>query len=458
LIVDDLTMESNVLNDHVEGLPAQERRRFSVNVAITIAARVLMLASALGTSIVVAHWFGTAGVGLLAAISVLLALSVQLGSLGLPSANTFFIAQDRSTFPRVWSNALSFGLVIGFLISAVLILTARSHASWFGNVPASLITIAAFGIPAQLITLLGLNVLLGIERIDRFNLLDAIGQFLLLLNALLVVALSTGLLGLVSFNTAAALLMSVIVVVVIFRTKRTTPGKIFDVDFDLFKRMLRYGLKFHVANLSWIVILRADLLIVNHFRSTEEAGVYAVATQMSSLLLLLPGIIGTLLFPRVAAEPDSRGSFTMRITRHTAFVMLLICVVAATVSFALPFVYGSAFKDSTIQLLILIPGIYLMGIESVMVQHFTGQGLPIAIPIFWVVALIANISLNLAVIPIFGARGAACVSTFTYSLMFALVAVYFRHKTKNTLSTALLLRRSELGELLSAARVSLFRR
>ncbi len=452
-------MEGNVQNELVEGLdPGRERQRFSVNVATTIAARVLMLASALGTSIVVAHWFGAAGVGILAAISVLLALSVQLGSLGLPSANTYFIAQDRSKFPSIWSNALSFGLLTGCMISVGLILTARSHPSWFGDVPASFITIAAFAIPSQLITLLGLNVLLGIERIDRFNLIDAVGQFVLLLNALLAVVLSTGLLALVSFNTGAAALISVVVVVVITRTNQKAAQRLFDFDFDLFKRVLRYGLKFHVSNLAWIVILRADLLIVNHFRGTEEAGVYAVATQMSSLLLLLPGIIGTLLFPRVASEPDSKGSFTMRITRHTTFIMLLICLVAAPLSFGLPFVYGTAFKDSTIQLLVLIPGIYLMGIESVMVQHFTGQGLPIAIPIFWTIALIANVSLNLVAIPIFGAMGAACVSTLTYTLMFALVAGYFRLKTRNALSTALLLQRSELVDLLSMVRAGLFPR
>jgi len=67
-----------------------------------------------------------------------------------------------------------------------------------------------------------------------------------------------------------------------------------------------------------------DLLIVNHFRGAGEAGVYAVASQVSFLLMMLPGVIGMLLFPRVASAQDPRGEFAIRlparIIRHVDYV------------------------------------------------------------------------------------------------------------------------------------------
>ena len=200
------------------------------------------------------------------------------------------------------------------------------------------------------------------------------------------------------------------------------------------------------------------MLIVNHFRGEREAGVYAVASQMSNLMMLLPVIIPTLLFPRVASQPDPRGGMTMRVTRHTAFIMLFACITAVPLSFALPFIYGSEFRDSTGQLLILLPGIYLLGIESVMVQHFNSIGLPLAIPLFWIVALICNLVANLLLIPSLGAAGAALTSTFTYSLIFLLVAIYFRSRTGNPLTLGLLLRGDEFRELLSPIRLVFFSR
>jgi O-antigen/teichoic acid export membrane protein len=212
--------------------------------------------------------------------------------------------------------------------------------------------------------------------------------------------------------------------------------------------MLAYGMKFYVSIMAGTIILRADLLIVNRFRGAAEAGVYGIASQFSFLLLMLPGVIATLLFPRVAATQDDRGEFAVLVTRHTTLVMLITCLGAIALAYLLPFIYGANFGDATIQLLILLPGIFLMGLESVLVQHFTGTGLPAAIPWFWVVTVAFNIGLNLLVVPKFGARGAAVNSTLSYALIFLLVAVYFRMKTGRGAAETFILRVHELRRLL----------
>ena len=435
------------------------RRKFSVNIVLTLGTRLLMLASALAGSVIVARLLGAEGVGSLAVISVTVALAVQLGCLGLPSANTYFISQDRRNLPSVWSNGLLFGLIGGTVIAAGIIVLTRLRPTLLGHISVSLITVAAFSIPFQLITLLGLNVFLGTGQIDRFNLMDAVAQLLLLLNAIVALALlGIGLYGLVSLNTAVAVIVSVTILVMVSRTVQRMGKKVVKPDAQMFRRTIRYGIKSHIAAIAAMLILRGDLLIVDHFRGPKEAGVYAVATQMGSLLLLLPAIIATLLFPRVASEPDSQGGLTMKATRHTAFIMFFACLAAVPLSFALPLVYGAAFRDSTIQLLILLPGIYLVGIESVMVQHFSGLGFPVAIPTFWIIALACNLTLNLILIPFFGGTGAAAVSTFTYALIFALVALYFRLKTGNRLTLALLLSRDEFRDLMVPIRFGFFSR
>jgi O-antigen/teichoic acid export membrane protein len=198
-----------------------------------------------------------------------------------------------------------------------------------------------------------------------------------------------------------------------------------------------------------ILIFRVDLLIVNHFRGAAEAGVYAVASQVANLLTMLPGVIAMLLFPRVASRQDPTGEFAIQVTRHVSFLMLIMCAAVAALSFLLPFVYGARFADATIQLLILLPGICLIGIESVLVQHFTGTGLPAAIPVFWLITLAVSIGLNLALVPVFGARGAALTSTLSYSLIFLFVAVYFCIKTGRRPLEIFLLRSRELRHLLA---------
>lgn len=427
---------------------------FSGGVALTFATRLLMLVGVIGSSVIVARWLGPEGFGTLAVLNATIALALQIGSAGLPSANTYFIARDRRSLGPVWANSVVFAMGAGSLLAVGVVLLGEIKPALFGGVTRNLLTIAALSIPFQLLTLLGLNVLLAMGRIGQLNLIDSMSPALALVNAVVVlIILRSRLTTLVSFNTAAALVLSCSLVWVIARLlAREKERQACRPDFPLLGRMLGYGVKFYVSILAGLLIFRADLLIVNHYRGAGEAGVYAVASQVSFLLMLLPGVIAMLLFPRVASDQDPRGEFAMRVTRHTSFVMLVMCVAAGAGSFLLPLVYGPRFADATIQLLILLPGIYLVGLESVLVQHFTGIGLPVAIPIFWMVTLAINIGLNLALVPAFGGRGAAYASVISYTLIFVLVVFYFCVKTGNKLSAVFLLRRHELRDLFAMIR------
>jgi O-antigen/teichoic acid export membrane protein len=421
-------------------------RRFSSDVAWTLATRVLMIVNSVVAGIIVAHWLGAKGVGELAVINVAVTTIVQLGSFGLPSANTYFIAQDRAHFRAATINSLLFAVVIGSVLALLLSIVASLRPAWFGLVSPDLIRIAAVQIPFHLLTLIGLNILLAVGKIREFNLLDLIAQSFVLINALVtLIALNLGLDALVKLNTATSILVSVVITALLLIAGKTLGQANWRTDAALLRRMIGYGLKFHISVLVGAIIFRADLLVVNHFRGADEAGVYSVATQFSLLLMLLPGVIATLLFPRVTSEQDASGETTWVVTRHTAFIMLICCLAAVPGSFLLPWVYGAAFANATWLLLILLPGVFLIGLESVLVQHFNALGLPRIIPVYWVVTLMVNLILVFALVPRFGAFGAAIASTISYALIFSLVAFYFQSSTRRSIMSAATARGSLRG-------------
>ncbi|HEY0729738.1 MAG TPA: oligosaccharide flippase family protein [Pyrinomonadaceae bacterium] len=408
-------------------------RKFSADVAWTLATRLLMIVNSVAAGIIVAHWLGAKGVGELAVVNVAVATIVQLGSFGLPSSNTYFIAKDRTHFRAAAINSLLFAVVIGSVLAVALSGLASVRPDWFGFGPTELIRIAAVQIPFLLVTLIGLNILLALGKLREFNLLDLVSQSFLLINALLVlVLLRQGLDVLVTLNTIASVLVSLVVLVLLVAAGKKLVESRWRADAALLRRMITYGLKFHISTLAGAIIFRADLLVVNHFRTPEEAGVYSVAAQFGMMLMLLPSVIATLLFPRVTAEQDAHGETTWQVTKHTAVIMLVCCLAAVPVSFLLPLVYGAAFSEATMLLLILLPGVYLIGLESVLVQHFSALGLPRTIPVYWIVTLLVNLVLVFALVPQLGAYGAAIASTVSYALIFALVAFYFFTTTRRS--------------------------
>jgi O-antigen/teichoic acid export membrane protein len=399
----------------------------------TLATRLLMIVNSVVAGVIVARWLGAQGVGELAVINVAVTTIVQLGSFGLPSSNTYFIAKDQAHFRAAAINSLLFALVIGSVLAIVLIDLASFRPDWFGFVSPDLIRIAAISIPFQLLTLIGLNILLAVGKIREFNLLDLLGQSFVLINAVVVlILLRQRLEGLVKLNALTSILVGVVVAALLVATGKKVLGSQWRGDAALLRRMIAYGLKFHISILAGAIIFRADLFVVNYFRGSAEAGVYSVATQFSLLLMLLPGVIATLLFPRVTAEQDPRGETTSAITRQTAVIMFLCCLATVPVSFVLPWVYGPAFSGVTALLLILLPGVYLVGLESVLVQHFNALGLPRRIPIYWLVTLVVNLVLVFTLVPRLGAQGAAIASTLSYALIFCLVAWHFRASTERS--------------------------
>lgn len=415
-----------------------------------------MIVNSVLAGIIVARWLGAEGVGRLAVINVTVATIVQLASLGLPSANTYFIAQDQNHFASAAANSLLFSFLVGSVLAVGLTGMASARPDWFGFISPSLIAIAAISIPFQLLSLIGLNIFLALGQVRHFNLLDLAGQSFVLVNAFAaLIILHRGLKTLVTMNTAANVVVSALIATLLAVSARrvvarwTARSWKWRIDLSLLRRMLSYGIKFHISILAGALIFRADLLVVNHFRGPREAGVYSIASQVAMMLILLPGVIATLLFPRITKEQDARGETTSIVARHTAFVMLLCCLAAAPLSFLLPSLYGRAFSDVSVQLILLLPGIYLIGLESVLVQHFNAIGLPRAIPLFWLATLLVNVVFVFSLVPIYGARGAAVASSISYALIFTLVALHFRSSTGRPLSEAFVIRSQELRRLAS---------
>ena len=424
--------------------------RLKSQIAWTFATRILMIVNSVAAGIIVAHWLGAEGTGQLAVINVAVATVVQVCTFGLPSANTYFISLDQRNLRTAAINSLIFALLVGSILAIGLIYVVERRPEWFGLVSAMLIRIAAFSIPAQLITLIGLNILLAIGKLREFNLLDLAAQSFVLLNAVLALLIFHGNLAtLVVMNTFAAILVAAVVGNLIRKAAQKLVLSEWRPDASLLARMIRYGIKFHISILAGAIIFRADLLVVNHFRGAAEAGVYSVATQFGMLLMLLPGVIATLLFPRVTAEQDARGGTTALVTRYTTFVTFFCCLAAVPFSFLLPLIYGAEFTAASRLLLILLPGVYLVGLESVLVQHFSALGIPRIIPFYWVVTLVVNIALVFLWVPRMGAQGAAFASTLSYALIFSFVTRQFLASTGQSFSSVFVLRRSELRQLFS---------
>ncbi len=402
---------------------ARARGGFLYEVSLTFGARVVGLCITILASVIAARALGPQGKGALAVVGLITSLAVQFGDLGLHASATYFAAHQPGALPRIAALSLWTGLGVGVFLSGVVLTVAWLFPGSLGEIPEGYLLISVAAVPFGLLSLYFQNLLLGMQRIMAFNVVDVAGKMVgLLATVLLLCLFHFGVWELLVAGLVISVGGSLVTMWVVFRAAPLS----FSFDRGLARDMVRYGMKVYLACLCAYLVIRIDLLMVNYFNGVSEAGIYSVAVAFADLLYMLPIAIGTILFPRIARDQAGESGLTLLACRFAALLMGVVCLMAAL--FARPIIliiYGATFAASVGPFLWLLPGVFVLSLEAIVANDLAGRGYPAVLVVYWCGGLVLNVGLNLILIPRWGATGAAVASTVTYAVLSALVVGRF---------------------------------
>ncbi len=420
---------------------------FRGRVAMTLSGRGLAIGIGFLSSIITARWLGPEGRGVLVTLSVIAGLALQFGNLGLHSGNVYFAAREPRSRDRILGNTLWLSLALGAAAGSVILGLAWIRSDWFAGIPRALIVVTAAALPFHFMGFLFQNALLGMNDIAAFNLLE-IGQ-----RVLAFAAVAVYLVGLAGGVSGTIVLLAIVGVLggaasgLTCARRAPFRGRF---DPDLFRRMVSYGGRAYVACLFSFMVIRSDMLLVNYYLGTPAAGVYSIAAQIADVLLIVPVTVGTILMPRIAgagaADPEA---ITARVTRHAVLILSVLCAAAfILVDPVVHLLYGTPFAAAVAPTRWLLPGVWALGVNGILMNHFAGRGLPWAAVAIPAGGLAVNLGLNVLLIPPFGLIGAAGASTAAYGLMFALSLAWFVRSGSAGLRETIVMPADEIAGLL----------
>jgi O-antigen/teichoic acid export membrane protein len=114
-------------------------------------------------------------------------------------------------------------------------------------------------------------------------------------------------------------------------------------------------------------------------------------------------------------------------------LVMLIVVITAIISAkpVINFLFGKEFLLAIRPFVWLMPGIYFISIQNILVKYLAVKNYPVIIIYTWTISLILNIFLNLYFIRTYGIVGASLASTITYILITIIIIVSaFRFKRR----------------------------
>lgn len=197
--------------------------------------------------------------------------------------------------------------------------------------------------------------------------------------------------------------------------------------------LLRYASLALIANLVYFLVYRADYWFVRHSSASSADGVdlgnYIQVSKHGQMLLILPQIIASAVFPQTAAETDRQTvrDMVMRLSRlFLLFYLVVIVFVAVVGQWLFPFIYGATFDRMYWPTLLLLPGVWALSVMVLLAAYFSGKG-DVKVNIYGgllsvVLVLGGNYLLTLR----YGMIAAAAISSLAYFCYFFFLLFRFR--------------------------------
>lgn len=409
------------------GVQSEEKRRplaalfqsvFVRRVGFTIVGQVGGLVVAMATSAITARVLGPEGRGQLS-LALLLPGMLQLFlGLGLNVANVYYAGSERIAVGKLTANSVLFALLgtaVGAALVLVLMLSGGLH-SLVPGVPYKFLLVGLIALPLALLNSQLSAILQGLQRISVLNILGFAQSALTLpLMALLVIGMRWSVPGALAATLSAQAIILIATTWCLHREGGRFRPK---WNPEVVKPTVQFGVKGYVGNLLQFFNYRLDTFIVNFYIGAMGVGIYGVAVALAELLWQLPNAAGFVLFPKAAnSSHATMNRFTPRVLAIVVAVTTLGALgLAVFGKLAIRIIYSGAFLDAYAPLLVLLPGVVLLGAAKILANDIAGRGYPQYNSTISGLSLVLTVALDFALIPRMGVIGASLASTVSYSL------------------------------------------
>lgn len=259
-----------------------------------------------------------------------------------------------------------------------------------------------------------------------------------------------------NFGIAVAILVTKeILLSIIFTKKIGAEITIRQLDLKLLWEMGKYGFFPMVALLLSTMNYRVDTIMMKHMDciTTSQLGVYSIGIALANKILLIPEAVKTILLAKLSR--DKGPEEVAMATRYCLPVSVVTCL--GIVALGRPFIdllYGGDYKGAyEVTVATMVGIIAIMYYKMIATYNNVNRMQKINI-VLLSIAVVANIIMNIILLPIMNIVGGAIASTISYTLCAMLFIAYFVKKTNVRIIDLFVLNRNDVNRIKSILKKS----
>jgi O-antigen/teichoic acid export membrane protein len=383
--------------------------------------RVTSMAAMLVFSIIMARSLGRDVYGLISIAIGVFGIATIVGDLGLNVASTRYTAIHRKKGERgeiiaILRASILIKVVSGVALMFVLWLVSPGLEDVFDKPVGRLISLMALAIVFNMPASAFQAIIRGHHRLDLYAGCNMVRDITWLTSSVILVQVGYGVEGAIIGHVIGqiAWFVSNVISYFVFLHVQATPKDIQKTA----KKLILFGLPVITVDVMIFVYSWTDTFVIGIFRPTAEVSTYNIAFGMISMIMVFIGSVSTTVFPIISERSIRKDpvELTEHYNRLTRIVSMVVFPVLSFLVFVQPFVflvYGKEYLAGVAVLWILAVWGYFRPFGNMSATMLTALGRQRYVLYATTFVALANLGLNLALVPWIGMIGAAVASTIS---------------------------------------------
>lgn len=392
-----------------------EAMKFAKNLSYVGLGTILSTIFSFSYNIIAGRVLGPAGYGgftLVQSIAMFLYIPMLLG---LNTAMIKYCAESRDLYQQRKIISTTYGVVIGLTIVTLLLYGVfRYQIADVFSVSQEIIAISVLFALLFVYYTLATSSLRGLHQMKDYAIFQPIYGVTLLSALLVFIYIQFNSLKAMVYATCLAYGIVGSIIVLTFLRKHLS----FIIDRSWLSTLWKYSSVAVIGGISFTLYTSIDRIMINYYMDVEGVGVYGVYYYASfTVLILISGIFTTVFFPTSSKTHNKRALYG-KLNRIVPYLLILGMPAALIGEYIILRLFGEGYPIQLPLMLVFAVAAILVTWYEIYAWFFNSEGIEgskLTVSGTLIIA-IANIILNLILIPRFGLYGAIGATALAFAL------------------------------------------
>lgn len=394
-------------------------RRVAKNTTVLFTSQIIVYVIGLFITIYMANYLGPLGWGIINTALSLTAIFSVFTDLGLGTLTIREVSRDKSLTNKYVSNVIIIRIILAFFTFFLVFLAVTII-----NYPQDVASVIYFITASVIFTSFSgmfYSIFQAHEKMEIQSIAAILNSVLMLIGVIVVIFYGLNVMAfafLYIISSVVVLIYALSVYIIKFRLPPI------EIDYNFWRTAIMAALPLSLVSIFTLIAFRIDTVLLSILKTSVEVGYYSASYRLMEVLLFIPGVFSTAIFPAFSTFfVSSEDSLKYAYKKSFKYLTILSLPLSVGVTLLAPQIILFIYPQYTPSILILqiliwtIPLTFLNYIFGTIMPAMNRQNLLLKIAF---ITMIANISLNLIFIPIYSYIGAAVVTLISELLGFAL--------------------------------------